>query len=193
MPPSLSSTKPPQDPQVEIWDQIFIRSRRSTVNALVAEVGGWGAWWPGLTVRRQVADRYVLHITPPRPHLPQRLWVDIDRIRPRDKGLEFSVWGDVEGTGEWFHLDEPEGVVVHYLLRGHTHKRSATRWTTVHRRFVRNGMNDLKRRLEAGRTPGAEPHPQLITHQARELAIYAREVAAHQADAAARPSAQGAR
>lgn len=141
----------------------------------------------------------MLYLTPPRTTgriragqaQTQRLQLDVDRVRPRDKGIEFSVSGDVEGTGEWFHLDEPHGVVVHYLLRGTMAGHTSGRWLAAHRCAVRAGLNDLKRRLERGRLPGAEPHPQLVAHQAHELRIYAREVARHQAEHAGRAPPQG--
>lgn len=161
--------------QILAWDQVFIRCRRATVNRLVSDVPGWDRWWPGSAVRTLTVADHLVSLDGRLPRSRQRLVVHVDRVRPRDKGLEFSVRGDVVGTGEWFHLDEPAGVVVHYLLRGDARRLHPRMWVATHRWSVRRGMWGLKRRLEAGRVPGAEPHPQLVAHQRRELAILARE------------------
>ena len=84
------------------------------------------------------------------------------------------------GSGEWYHLDHPHGVVVHYLLRGTHDGRNPRLWLRRHRTSVRAALTDLKRRMEGGRPPGAEPHPDLLSHQSRELDIFATEVAAHE-------------
>ncbi|MGI9018408.1 MAG: hypothetical protein ACR2HR_15110 [Euzebya sp.] len=166
--------------QVEAWDEVFIRCRRERVNGLIVDVANWSLWWPGL----QLETTDWGHQLDFRTRLPlparQRLGLQVDRVRPRDKGLEFTVSGDVVGTGEWYHLDQPAGVVVHYLLRGELTHGNARRWVAAHRHVVRVGLTALKRRLEGGRPPGAEPHPELLAHQARELAIFAEEVAAHE-------------
>lgn len=120
-----------------------------------------------------------------RPPRHQQLSITVDRVRPRDKGLEFSVTGDIIGTGEWYHLDRPDGVVVHYLLRGTLQRGNPRRWLSAHRASVRRALTGLKDRLEAGRVPGAEPHPLLLAAQAEELRIFAVEVARHREDLAA--------
>jgi hypothetical protein len=175
---------------IQAWDEVFIRCRRSSVNALIVHVPSWGAWWPGLTCT-PAAGGTALRLTAPR-RIPrhQDLLLTVDRVRPRDKGLEFSVTGDLVGTGEWYHLDRPDGVVVHYLLQGDLQGRLALagpgrRWLAAHRAGVRGALTELKARLEAGRTPGAEPDPRLLAHQAEELAIFAREVARHEREQAA--------
>lgn len=190
---------------VEAWDEVFIRCRRDTVNAVVCDIAGWSTWWPGCDVTPLGGDRFEVHLRPP-PRIPavasltrrgaarQELVITVDRIRPRDKGVELSISGDLEGTAEWFHLDGTDGVVVNHLIRGRLTHGNARRWLVAHRAAVRAGMTDLKRRLERGRTPGAEPHPDLLTHQAAELATFAREVAAHEAklvEAAAEHEAGG--
>ncbi|MEE8601016.1 hypothetical protein [Euzebya tangerina] len=174
---------------IHAWDEVFIRCRRQTVNALVVDVRSWGAWWPDLGVTTLGDERFGLTIRRGVAGLAtQQLLLTRDRVRPRDKGLEFSVRGDVVGTGEWYHLDHPNGVVVHYLLRGELTGGNPRRWLGHHRASVRSALTDLKRRLERGRVPGAEPHPDLLTHQAEELSIFAEEVAAHERKIAAAAS-----
>jgi hypothetical protein len=180
-------------PRVEIqaWDEVFIRCRRSTVNGLIVHVPGWDRWWPGLSAEPAGDDRTALTFATPW-RLPRRhaLVVAVDRVRPRDKGLEFSVSGDLAGTGEWYHLDRPDGVVVHYLLRGElqgarARPGPARRWLAAHRASVRAALTDLKARLEQGRVPGAEPDPALRAHQAEELAIFQTELERHEREVAA--------
>lgn len=180
---------------IDAWDEVFIRCRRPTVNALVTHVSTWDRWWPGLAVHPAGgAGRYEVTLaTGWRSPRRQRLLVTVDRVRPRDKGLEWSVAGDLVGTGEWYHLDEPDGVVVHYLLRGTLQHGDPRRWLSAHRASVRRALTDLKARLEGGRLPGAEPHPALLGAQAEELRIFAEEVARHRAELAAlaAPAAAG--
>lgn len=177
---------------VEAWDEVFIRSTRQRANALVVDPVRWAAWWPGCAV--EVVDDGVVDVRwrqlapiPARHHLR----VIVDRVRPRDKGLEFSLEGDVTGSGEWFHLDTRRGVVANHLLRGECASRTPRLWLSAHRAITRAGLTGMKDRLEAGLWPGTEPAPALLAHQAQELEVFAREVAAHEAEqAAARAEAQ---
>ncbi|CAN5359989.1 hypothetical protein BH23ACT9_BH23ACT9_16100 [soil metagenome] len=178
---------------IDAWDEVFIRCRRQSANGLIVHVPSWGEWWPGLAVGPVPgsAGHDLSFSTPLRLPRRQHLVLTADRVRPRDKGLEWSVTGDVTGTGEWYHLDHPGGVVVHYLLRGTLTSGNPRRWLAAHRSSVRAALTSLKTRLEAGRLPGAEPHPQLLAFQAGELATFAREVAQHEAEKAAAATAEG--
>ncbi len=172
---------------IEAWDEVFIRCRRASVNPLIVHVPTWDTWWPGLTVVAADGAHALDLRTPLRWPRHHHLTLTVDRVRPRDKGLEFSVDGDLHGTGEWYHLDRPDGVVVHYLLRGELQlegQGTGRRWLAAHRASVRAALTALKARMERGRTPGAEPHPELLAHQSQELAIFAREVAQHEAELA---------
>lgn len=177
---------------IDAWDEVFIRCSRQTANALVVHVPSWAAWWPGTTVTTHPSGVHGVRINPPGlRHRPQDLLVTVDRVRPRDKGLEFSVAGQVTGTGEWYHLDQSDGVVVHYLLRGTLARGNPRRWVAGHRASVRAGLTSMKRRLEGGRPPGAEPSAALLATQAEELATFAEEVARHREEMAAAAAASG--
>lgn len=171
---------------VEAWDEVFIRGARASANAEVVDVERWAAWWPGCRVEPlgPRTSRVVLQALWPVP-ARQELLVTVDRVRPRDKGVELTIAGDVEGTAEWFHLDEPNGVVVHWLLRGTCRRPLPRLWLAAHRGIARAGLTSLKDRLEAGRPAGAEPDPVLLAHQRQELAVFAEEVARHEREKAA--------
>ena len=126
-----------------------------------------------------------------RAPIPARhhLVVTVDRVRPRDKGLEFSVSGDLDGSGEFFHLDGPRGVVVNHLLRGTTSRRLPRIWLAAHRAIVRAGLTSLKDRMEGGLPPGTKPDRALLAHQAEEMRIFAQEVAQDLAERAAMAAA----
>ena len=102
---------------LEAWDEVFVRCTRQQVNAVIVDPASWGVWWPGMVVEQLDDRRFDLTITARAP-IPARhhLVVTVDRVRPRDKGLEFSVSGDLDGSGEFFHLDGPRGVVVNLSL-----------------------------------------------------------------------------
>jgi hypothetical protein len=166
--------------QVQTVDEVFIRCRRDEVNAIVAHVPTWPLWWPGLTATP--AEGRAAHVLALRTpwRLPRRHEVEVEvaRVRPRDKGVELVVRGDLEGDAEWYHLDRVDGVVVHWVVRGRLRRRDHRRWVAAHRASVRGALISLKARLERGRPPGAEPDPRLLAHQAAELAILAEERAA---------------
>lgn len=171
---------------LEAWDEVFVRCTRQQVNAVVVDPSSWAAWWPGMVVEPLDDRRFDLTISALAP-IParHRLVVTVDRVRPRDKGLEFSVSGDLEGTGEFFHLDGPRGVVVNHLLRGTTGRRLPRVWLAAHRAIVRAGLTSLKDRMEGGLPPGTEPDRALLAHQAEEMRIFAEEVARDLAEKAA--------
>lgn len=178
---------------IEAWDEVFVRNTRVAANAMVVDPAVWGRWWPGCTVAQVGQDvfdvRWRILFPTPAVH---RLRITVDRVRPRDKGLEFSITGDLVGDGEWFGLDHPRGVVVNHLVRGEVHRRAPRVWLASHRAIVRTGLTSLKDRLEGGLPPGVEPDPTLLAHQEVELAIFAEEVARHEAKLAA-AAAEGER
>lgn len=181
---------------IQTWDEIFVRTSRARVNDVVIDVSSWPGWWPRAEVQRGDDGRHALTLRPrwPLPHV-QRLDVVVDRVRPRDKGLEMTIAGDVDATAEIFHLDGPRGVVVSYLLRGRLHRSGAAArlWTAGHRGSVRAALVQLKARLERGRVAGAEPHPRLLAIQAAQMEIFAAEHALYEAEqalAAARARAE---
>lgn len=176
---------------VEAWDEVFIRTTRPRVNDAVVDPTAWTAWWPRTTATSAGAGGVDLMIRPMWP-IPQvhHLRVEVKRVRPRDKGVELHIDGDVSGSAEFFHLDETDGVVVNWLLRAESTQPDwrARWWLAAHRGWVRRGLTDLKRRLERGRVPGAEPHPDLLAHQTLERQVFAAEnavLAAEKAVAAA--------
>ncbi|HUG85198.1 MAG TPA: hypothetical protein VMM13_11575, partial [Euzebya sp.] len=75
---------------IAAWDEVFIRCRRQSVNALIIDVPSWQQWWPGTSV--DTDPHTGVHHLRMRSSVPwprsQRLTVTVDRIRPRDKGLE---------------------------------------------------------------------------------------------------------
>lgn len=172
---------------VEAWDEVFVRAPRRTVNAVMNDPALWSEWWPGCRLDGPAEGaRFPLVFTSRWP-VParQRLTVTVDRVRPRDKGVEFSVAGDVTGSGEVFHLDTRRGVVVNYLLRGTTDRPLPRLWVAAHRAVVRAGLTGLKDRLEEGLPPGTEPAPALLAEQAEEIEVFRAEVAADLAAKAA--------
>lgn len=146
---------------VAVVDTVFIRARRRDVHPLLADVARYGAWWPGMR-SRAIGDDAVLLVRPPRPRWAPgyRVVIRITEERP-DRGLRLRYLGRLDGEAEWYYLDEPNGVLVHHLLRS----EAPTRRVTAHRMVVHAGLNRLKDGLEAGRPPGREPDPRLVADQ----------------------------
>ncbi|HVL99083.1 MAG TPA: SRPBCC family protein [Egibacteraceae bacterium] len=163
--------------RIRAWDSVFVRARRADVHLVVADVAGWGLWWPGATSR--AADgRVALTLRPPGLiRRPQHLLVEVTENRAA-KGIRMRYTGDFDGAAEWYYLDEPTGSVVHYLLDVDVADRGGRRRLVAHRATVRAALHRLKDRLEAGRTPGSEPDPALLAHQHEALAVQEREARA---------------
>ncbi|HWB71713.1 MAG TPA: hypothetical protein VG452_05805 [Egibacteraceae bacterium] len=154
---------------VQAWDSGFVRARRRDVHPFLRDVAGYERWWPGVATRPD-GDAVALTLRPPGlRRRPQRLRARQAAERA-DRGVNLAYRGDLEGEAEWYYLDEPAGVVVHYLLRAHTRPRGARRRLRDHRAAVRVALDALKDRLEAGRVPGAEPDPRLLADQRRATA-----------------------
>lgn len=167
----------------DAWDTAFVRARRGDVHPLLADVGGYPAWWPRLRLRRGHRGWLLAHRPPGDPRR-WRVWLRITEERP-GLGVDFAVTGDVVGEAEWYYLDEPGGVVITHLLRVQAPDRGGHRVVAGYRASVRAGLQALKARLEAGRSPGEEPDPQLLADQADAAEAFRRGVQAHQARVAA--------
>lgn len=187
--------------RIETWDTGFIRARRRDVHAVLAEPSHYGQWWPGVRVRALgrpvqrlveadagdtgagtagVGAGWRMRFRPPgwraRSH---RLDVELVKARP-DLGLRFRVRGAAEGEIEFFYVDEPNGVLVHYLSRLEVSSaRRARRLGRDHRAVAREALHALKDRLEGGRVPGTEPDPRLLADQQAAIAAYQAGVEAH--------------
>jgi hypothetical protein len=153
--------------QVSAWDSIFVRARRRDVHPILADIAGYGGWWPGASTTPDGAGWRLL-LRPPTLGArlvgrTQALHVRVRRVR-RDLGVELDYRGTIGGAAEWYYLDERAGTVVHYLLKG---EAAGGRTLAEHRAAVRAALHELKDRLEAGRAAGAEPDPALLAHQRR--------------------------
>lgn len=164
--------------QLTAWDSMFVRARRRDVHRVLADVAGYGVWWPGAsTVTDGESVRLVLAPPTLRARLvgrTQALTVRVRKVR-RDLGIDFDYAGTLRGAGEWYYVDEPAGTVVHYLVDAQT---AAPRALAEHRAAVRAALRALKDRLEAGRPAGAEPDPSLLADQRDAAAAFAAGVEA---------------
>jgi hypothetical protein len=164
--------------QVETADEIFVRASRRAVHPYLADVAGYGAWWPGVR-SRPAAGGAVLDLRPPRIRdRAYRLRVHVAKDR-RALGVLLTVRGQFAGNIEWYYLDEPDGTVVHAMLRATTGDRCAARRVEAHRACVVAGLLALKGLLESGRRTGEEPTEALRGEQERGRAAFRARVEAH--------------
>ncbi|HWH31335.1 MAG TPA: hypothetical protein VNU01_01545 [Egibacteraceae bacterium] len=182
--------------RIETWDTGFVRARRRDVHALLAlPLDRYGQWWPGVRARGAGADRVELAFRPPgllrRSH---RVTVEIVKRRP-NLGVSYRFTGRaLTGEAEFFYTDEPNGVVVNYLLRVETRggARRARRLTRDHRAVAREALHALKDRCEGGRLPGTDPDPRLLADQRDAIAEFQAGVEAHARKVAAAQAGQAA-
>jgi hypothetical protein len=76
---------------VDLVDETFIVTAPARLASVVADTGRWRQWWPELT-----------------------LHVFMDR---GDKGLRWSVTGDLVGSAEVWVEPFGDGAILHYYLR----------------------------------------------------------------------------
>jgi hypothetical protein len=160
---------------VEAWDSVFVRARRRDVHPVLRSPATYGSWWPGVH-SEPTADGANVILRPPRLaarllRRRQRLRVRVVKDRP-NLGVDLDYDGDLQGSAEWFYLDERSGVTVHYLVRARVHRRAWRRTLADHRATVRVALHELKDRLEGERTPGAEPDPPLLDDQRQAIAEF---------------------
>lgn len=164
--------------RIAVWDSAFVRARRADVHPVLRDIAGYGRWWPGVD-SRLAGGTVLLTVRPPGlGRRAQRFAIVTTKDRP-DKGVRMRYTGDVTGDAEWYYLDEPTGVVVHYLLDAAVADRRWRRRLADHRAAVRLALHALKDRLEGDRVPGAEPDPVLLTDQRQATAEFQAAVAAH--------------
>jgi hypothetical protein len=96
-----------------------------------------------------------------RPELWRRLFPDLECTVWEDRGDEgvrLTVTGALHGTNEFWVEPWGDGAIVHYYLRADPEKPVKPRRLVGigerHRVRLKAGLNELKDRLEAGRTIG---------------------------------------
>jgi hypothetical protein len=170
--------------QIEAWDQGFVRAHRRDVHAVLADIGGYGQWWPGVESRAEGAGFELIMRAPTRLRRRRRFLLRITKDRP-GLGVRFDVSGDLTGSGEWFYLDEPNGVTVHAILRGEARERGARALLRDYRWCVRSALHELKDLLEGDRLPGDEPEPAFLARQTEAIREFQAGVEAHERKLAA--------
>lgn len=165
---------------IEVWDTAFVRARRRDLHPPLRDPAEYGQWWPGTSSAprpwraapipgRTTGRAAALLLRPPTlaarvTGRVQRLAVTVVKDRP-GLGVDLAYRGTLDGTAEWYYLDEVAGVTVHYVV----HARVADRgWRGVladHRAVVRLALDTLKDGLEGVRIPGQEPDPALLADQ----------------------------
>lgn len=164
--------------RIQVWDSVFVRARRTDVHPILADIAGYGRWWPAVS-SRDLGSRVAVTLTPPGiARRKQRFTVAVTKERPA-KGVRMRYTGDLAGDAEWYYLDEPAGTVVHYLLTAEVGDRGWRRLLADHRAAIRQGLDRLKDGLEDGRVPGTEPRPRLLVDQQAAIAEFRAAVAAH--------------
>lgn len=182
--------------RIETWDTGFVRARRRDVHALLAlPLERYGEWWPGVRAKPgKEPDTVRLTFRPPgllrRSH---QVTAEVIKRRP-NLGVSYRFGGDLEGEAEFFYTDEPNGVVVSYLLRVDAPggARRGRRLYRDHRAVAREALHALKDRCEGGRVPGAEPSPRLLADQQEAVREFQAGVEAHRRKVEAAQAGQAA-
>lgn len=134
-------------PLVDVIDETFVVAPPSVVAAAVRDPALWARLWPDLETH-----------------------VFMDR---GDEGVRLTVTGALVGSNEFWVEPWGDGAIVHYYLRADpTRRGSATEPVTgdarrlarrairirnAHCVRVKQGLNEIKDRLESGRPLGMPP------------------------------------
>ena len=134
---SVRSTEP-----VRAHDQGFVASDPGTVYGVLAEVGAYPAWWPGVNVTSEGPDLLLrLSGWPAVPVRPEA-------HRP-GVGLFLRLGEPLDGTLEWYLEPFQEGTIVNAILsvslRGGSGR--ASRRLRRLRRAIRAGLVALRGRV----------------------------------------------
>ncbi|WP_084360122.1 hypothetical protein [Janibacter anophelis] len=84
------------------------------------------------------------------PGLLEGLWPGLEREVVQDRGAKGVRWrctGQVEGRMEIWLEPSGGGTIVHHFVHG-TGPRAPQRWAREHRRRWKQGLNEIKDRLE---------------------------------------------
>lgn len=182
--------------RIETWDTGFVRARRRDVHALAGlPLERYGEWWPGVRAKPgKKAGTVRLTFRPPGLlHRSHQVTAEVIKRRP-NLGVSYRFHGDLEGEAEFFYTDEPNGVVVNYLLRVDTRggARRSRRLYRDHRAVAREALHALKDRCEGARVPGSEPDPVLLADQQEAIREFQAGVEAHRRKVEAAQAAQAA-
>ena len=131
-------------PLVDVIDETFVVAPPAAVAAAVKDPAFWAVVFPGLD-----------------------LTVFEDR---GDEGIRLTVTGALVGSNEFWVEPWGDGAIVHYYLRADPTRRGSDtepltgsprrllkrtiRMRTAHCVRLKAGLNDVKDRLEAARSPG---------------------------------------
>jgi hypothetical protein len=165
--------------RIEAWDHGFVRAHRRDIHRVLADVAAYGAWWPGVHSRALGSSYELVLRAPVGLRRRRRLLLTVTKDRP-GLGLRFDLGGDIEGSGEWFYLDEPNGVMVHALLKGSPAGRGASTMLRDYRWCVRSAFHTLKDLLEGDRLAGDEPDPAFLQRQEAAIREFRAGVEAHE-------------
>ena len=118
---------------VQVADQTFVAAPPAAIAAVVGDPRRWRAWFPRLAVT--VTD---------------------DR---GDKGVRWSVAGELVGTMEVWLEPSLDGAILHYFLHAEPTDRTVSAPALDRaRRVAGKAMSfEIKAMLEAGRAPGEPP------------------------------------
>ncbi|KRE36836.1 hypothetical protein ASG73_10905 [Janibacter sp. Soil728] len=106
---------------IDIVDESYVRAEPQAVRAELDVPGVLDGLWPGLQ-RQTVQDRGA-------------------------KGVRWLCAGEVEGRLEIWLEASGGGTIVHHFVHGRS-QGSPARWSKVHRRRWKQGLNQIKDRLE---------------------------------------------
>lgn len=131
---------------MDLVDETFIVVRPAHLAGVIAEQDRWAVWWPDLSMQ-----------------------IFMDR---GEKGLRWSITGDLVGSAEIWVEPFGDGAILHYYLRGDPTvspsdataramtdsprgRRAADRLRRRHALRWKQNVWALKVELEEGRSPGS--------------------------------------
>ena len=137
---------------------VLVRAPAGLVYAVLTDVDGWDAWWPGCTTARDArpdaaaegSDHHLVRLPAGRRGIRCRAAVGGWR---HDRGLRVALRGGADADAEWWIEPTDDGAVLHLLVSARGRRADRTV------RALGDGLQALKDHLElavavaSGRVP----------------------------------------
>jgi hypothetical protein len=133
---------------LHVDDAGFVRAPLGACYAVLTDLSGWGAWWPGARTRPVHMAKDAVEVAVGTRLRGLRLRLTAGGWR-HEAGFRMAVTGDLVGRAEFWLEPGWDGTVVHHVLAATPTRGDGRRVRAAYRSWLRRGLWGLKDELEA--------------------------------------------